>query len=312
MFSSSDSAAPTWSLLSASIVGADHQRRGAPLQDYALTQSFNDDTMVVVAVADGHGGERHFRSATGARLGCEVLVQCIADIVAAANGPADLVSGLSQLSATACAAVLDGWRSAVRRDALEHPFVLDDPLLVASAQSIARRDPELAEQWTGALCGETERSASARVSAYGSTLLGIVAMPGYIWWFQLGDGSLIEVSDAGTARLLCEPHSAAIADATPSMSTEGASRYVRTGSRIVSEECPVMLAAVSDGFSNSFEDNAGMMAFFEGALPLAREYGTAALGDFVPQWLEDMTQAGSGDDITVAWALDRRQGQDRR
>jgi Protein phosphatase 2C len=298
---SSSSELTSWALLSSSIVGADHQRRGAPIQDYAMTESFGDGTVALV-VADGHGGERHFRSATGARLGCEVLVELVGDILSVSRDPA---RALAQLSDDSCASVLDRWRQRIRTEVSADPFRWDDADLLASAEIIARRDADVAQQWIDALCGETERSDSTRISAYGTTLLGIVVLPSALWWFQLGDGSLIEVAGDGRASLLCEPHSSAIADATPSMSTEGARRYVRTGSRPINGDTPMLLAAVSDGFSNSFEDTAGMMGFFEGALPLAREYGCDALGDFVPGWLGEMTQAGSGDDITVAWALDR-------
>ncbi len=295
-------APPRWSASATSIVGADHLRRGVQSQDYASIHQIADGSITIVAVADGHGGDRHFRSAVGSRLGCEVFTEYVAEV---AGPDGDWSASVARLLGEAPGELLERWHVRVREHVVANPFAPEDLGLRAAAESIGRRDADGAGEWTSLLIGGDDvRSMTARISAYGSTLLGLLVTPSHLWWFQLGDGNLVEASDEQGAQLLCEPHAKAFADSTPSLCSVGAERYVQCGARrFVRPTEPWLVAAVTDGFSNSFEHERGMLEFFTGALPLAHEHGPEAMHEFVPRWLSDMTQAGSGDDVTLAWAL---------
>lgn len=292
-----------WSASATSIIGADHVQRGVPSQDFAAIRQHHGGAVTIVAVADGHGGDRHFRSAVGSRLGCEVFVEYVGELALGA-GP-EWSGAVERLTESAAAELVGRWHRRVRADIAADPFTADEPGLQSAAEAIARRDPDSAGEWTSLLlAGDDARSVAARASAYGSTLLGVLVTPSHLWWFQLGDGNLVEASDRTGARLICEPHAKAFADSTPSLCSAGAERYVQCGARRLDPATgPWLVAAVTDGFTNSFEHERGMLEFFEGALPLAREHGPDALHEFVPRWLTDMTHAGSGDDVTLAWAL---------
>jgi uncharacterized protein GlcG (DUF336 family) len=76
----------TWQVITGSARGAAHRVSGLPNQDAVASQ---DGPGVVVAVADGHGHIRHFRSADGAALAVDVA--CRAASQAAAGLAADTI-----------------------------------------------------------------------------------------------------------------------------------------------------------------------------------------------------------------------------
>src|SRR5207248_3596518 len=60
----------TWQVITGSARGAAHRASGLPNQDAVSSQ--DGPGGVVVAIADGHGHRRHFRSADGAALAVDV------------------------------------------------------------------------------------------------------------------------------------------------------------------------------------------------------------------------------------------------
>jgi len=69
-----DGGATTWEVLVATARGATHEIGNLPLQDAAgfIGEPGRSGSAVVLAVADGHGNERHFRSARGSALAVDI------------------------------------------------------------------------------------------------------------------------------------------------------------------------------------------------------------------------------------------------
>jgi serine/threonine protein phosphatase PrpC len=56
-----------WRIIGESIQGASHKRSGQPNQDaIALSPASGDSLPLILAVSDGHGGAKYFRSDKGA------------------------------------------------------------------------------------------------------------------------------------------------------------------------------------------------------------------------------------------------------
>lgn len=71
-----------WRPVHASHVGARHQARGEGCQDSSLSLggTLADGTpFSLLAVADGHGDSRHYRSAIGSRLACALTAELVQD-----------------------------------------------------------------------------------------------------------------------------------------------------------------------------------------------------------------------------------------
>ena len=53
-----------------SVIGASHTRSGKPCQDFSV--SYSDDNVTILVVCDGHGGSTYCRSEKGASIAANV------------------------------------------------------------------------------------------------------------------------------------------------------------------------------------------------------------------------------------------------
>ena len=259
--------------IGASRTGAAHRRAGRPCQDALLCgelRSADGQPVMVMAVADGHGGRRYVRSDVGSRLACErALVEVQRTLgerpLGGGEGEADWSRWLER---ELPAAIERGWLEAVeahwREEPGEGPFL---PLL------------------------------------YGSTL-GLVVMTAR-WWGHtgLGDWDLVRVEADGRP-LLIEEESETIApgEATCSLcQPQAASLFARRASLhpIAPDDGDFALVLCTDGIRKSCATDADFLTLAawlarSGAEPAAE--GTGAL----PAALDRISREGSGDDVTVA------------
>lgn len=141
--------------------GSDHLVTGKPCQDYVLAHSFSD-YLHMVAVADGHGGEKYTHSESGSRIACECLVLVINQMLTHTPCWTDTVE--KNLIRTFQSYefkrfFINCWRKAVIEDYLQH-----NPEDKSNPVSIIRK--------------------------YGTTLLFALITPNTYILGQLGDGAI--------------------------------------------------------------------------------------------------------------------------
>src|SRR5579859_5202467 len=105
-----------WRAIVGTARGAAHVARGLDNQDSAASQAIDAVGGTVVAVADGHGHDRHFRSATGSRLATRSACAVVAELVGENAG----APWTAELAGTLCGklpeAIVGEWRAAVATD----------------------------------------------------------------------------------------------------------------------------------------------------------------------------------------------------
>ena len=129
-----DEARGLWLALTASRLGAAHQAVGLPNQDAVAAQQVQPDVLVA-AVADGHGHQRHFRSARGSKLAVAVACEAAQELAARldefeAAGPIE-----SEVLRNLVPAITGRWRNAVRDDIAADPFTIQEQAARASGDS---------------------------------------------------------------------------------------------------------------------------------------------------------------------------------
>lgn len=67
-------------LMSESVAGASHLLLGKECQDSNLSWRSADADIAIMAVSDGHGGDKYFNSSVGASKACEIAVESIRDL----------------------------------------------------------------------------------------------------------------------------------------------------------------------------------------------------------------------------------------
>jgi len=130
---------------------------------------------------------------------------------------------------------------------------------------------------------------------YGTTLLAALARRDWVLYFQIGDGDVLAVDDAGCAARPLPPDPRLTGVRTTSLCQNDAAHHARV--RRV-EESPALIILSTDGYANSYANDEAFLQIGPDYLALVRENA-----DDVERRLEDIltqvTRQGSGDDITL-------------
>ncbi len=86
---------------------------------------------------------------------------------------------------------------------------------------------------------------------------------------------------------------------TTSLCAPEAWRDFRVNFQPLTQSRPALILLSTDGYPNSFRDEAGFFKVGSDILNMIRENGLASVKDNLAGWLSDSMRAGSGDDVTL-------------
>ena len=259
-----------WHVLGRSVCGASHRRRGAPNQD-ALEWSRAGNAGVAVAVADGHGSAASFRSGAGAALAVECAGRLLREACSQWTERERAAAAAPSLAGELAAQ----WRSAVTRHLAEFPFSRAESQLLAGGEE---------PHWR----------------AYGSTVLAVLATPSYVLYLQLGDGDILIVSDSGEVSRPWPRDPRLLGLETTSLCGDHAAAETRVTVAAHGAAPPALVLLSTDGYANSFREDHDFERTGRDLLELIRQDGIEGVEANLESWLNEASELGSGDDITVA------------
>jgi serine/threonine protein phosphatase PrpC len=282
--------APTWTALSASVRGATHERDGRGNQDaVALRLSRSNFDPLFVAVADGHGSARSFRSDRGSRFAVACARESFLDLLRRHRPGASFSRLRRQFQRRWTSAVLARWRAMVRADIEKEPF---SPFEFAPFPEAPPR-----------IVPGRELPFHAYL-AYGATLVVAAIARGCVFYAQLGDGDILIVSEDGQVTRPWPRDHAFFANVTVSMcSPDAADHFHGKVSALRAGSAPALILLATDGYANCFTDDDGFFQVGADFLDYLREAGPAFVQEKLGPWLRESSRDGSGDDITVGLAL---------
>ena len=270
----------TWQVATAGATGAQHEAAGLPYQDAAATVGLAADGApgpVAVAVADGHGHTRHFRSDRGARFAAGAACQVGAQLVPQLEAAADAADVESIVDDAIVGPVLTRWRRAVAADLVAEPMEADDPVL-----------------------------------AYGSTLAVAVLTGRWAVAAQIGDGDMIGIGPSGDAVPLVAPAPVLDGNRTASLCQDDAEEAFRVAVLDVRVTPVVAVLLATDGYGNAQVDDPWEPGVAADLARLLQERGGAWVATQLPSWAARCASSeGSGDDVTLALAFDASCGDAR-
>ena len=277
-------APPSWRILAATATGATHTSGGWPHQDAVGSRPTpGQDAVVpplVVAVADGHGHPRHFRSARGARLAIEVACDVgheAGALLATAAGPEAVFAAVRD---SIVPRLVGEWRERVATDLATLPVT--GPELAASGA-----EPDQAD-----------------LIAYGSTLLVAIVAGDYIGLAQIGDGDVIAIGPDGDTWQPVPGDAGLDGYHTTSLCQEDPEGSFRGGVIEWPRRPVAALALCTDGYGNAQATDPWQPAFGADLARLLHERGSDWVAEELPRWVALCASAeGSGDDATVALLL---------
>ena len=268
----------TRSVFGESVQGASHVRTGKECQD-SLKKIEKDENTVILAVADGHGSDSCPYSKTGADIAVNVFCKIMEDYLDTyAERPEMLLTFLKREGDTKVAQAIDTeWK---RR--------------ILKIHSNNKRET--------VLDSEGNKDKNAVYKLYGSTLIGLVITEEFLFAFQLGDGDIMEVSDAGVQNVI--EADKILGTETHSLSKPEAWRKVitRIKKKEGAQKLPVMYMLSSDGMANSYKNEEEFRKTCGDYYKLLCKHGTKAVSDSLRDWLNETSELGCGDDITALFA----------
>jgi hypothetical protein len=227
---------------------------------------------LIVALSDGHGGSKHFRSDRGAKFAVESARQCLEEL-AKHRGEPDLATVDRIAQESLPAAIENSWNEMVDADHEAHPFT----------------ETELASLNDG----------DSHRLAYGATLLASLATPRFLVHLQLGDGDLLVLEDDETIAKPLPDDPLLAGNATTSLCMPGSRQHMRVRLCPLETQVPRLIMLSTDGYSNSFDPHD-----FPKRLPeyhqLIEGGHAEAVEAQLEGWLSAVSQDGSGDDISLA------------
>ena len=255
-----------WEAAGISVRGARHLADGLPCQD--AVRVYQDDRLVILTVADGHGDPKHARSDEGARIAVEVAAAILRELGALLLAEQDT------------------------RNPLEIQANLKRHLPGRIGWEWNRRVRAHAGH------GDQDGAWHEAVQLYGCTLLAALFTDKLGVFVQLGDGDILVVEDGGEARCIFPLHDDIYGSVTHSLCQPGAVDYSRV--RCERQAAPRLALLASDGVRDCLlEQPEAFLGVGTWLLGRVERQGWAAAREGLPAWLADLTRLGNGDDVTI-------------
>jgi len=262
-----------WQVLGSSVRGSSHLRSGLPNQDAI---AWSQEAGTILALADGHGSPKCFRSDRGARFAVR-STQSILSRSLCGLFEARAMAGTEQaLSSLAAQIVLD-WQRQVDADIEASPF-LPSEFMTAEVRRSNGMNPRI---------------------AYGSTLLSAGIVDDAVFCLQIGDGDILAVSDDADVNRILARSELKLGDETESLAMENAARQFRFYYSPAGGPAPALILLSTDGYANSFRNDSGFLSVGRDILDIIRTDGLDHVDRNLGLWLSEASRLGSGDDATM-------------
>ena len=249
-----------------SVRGASHEDTGTPCQDSARV--LITDTLAVAAVSDGHGSEKHFRSASGSEMAARVALRSLTDFCER-NGSLSAVFSNDPAEAARRIAgnIICGWNDEIAAHLRFSPLT---PQERGISEKYGGIQPEV---------------------MYGATLILAAADRDGVFGLQIGDGTFTLETAAGAGFPMPEDDRL-VGNLTTSLCDGDAINSFRSFWR---EGAIRSVTLSSDGLINSFLSRDDLLSF-AGRTSRLSQQDIPALSEH----LRERSVAGSRDDISVA------------
>ena len=275
---------PEWRIIGETVPGASHLRAGIPNQDSILHVRESARSLpLVLSVSDGHGSNKCFRSDRGSRFAVKKAAQLVGEFLDERRGRFDHAELESAGKDFLPREFVRRWREAAEADLKAKPFSPEE------FGTLEKKDGPR---------GRTLVEANPLL-AYGATSLTVAVEESFILYLQLGDGDILTVSGSGEIDRPLPEDDRLFANETTSLCSAGAEQDFRFRVQQISGEPPALILLSTDGYVNSFSDEAGFLKVGNDLLEMLRTDGFDFVNESLKGWLEEATHKGSGDDTTL-------------
>lgn len=276
-----------WNVMTHSVCGAVHERRGLPNQDHVDSEivPFKNGNAWIIAVSDGHGSAKYFRSHIGAKLATTAALEVLKQILAY---HATKESSPSQIKRTVEVDLPKGiiykWEEEVTKHLRENPIHEDEWTRLEEAEGNAAR----------------RRLQNSVTIPYGATLLAVAVTREFIIYLQLGDGDIVEVYPEDIVQYPISEGQRLVADETYSLCSPKPKDHFHVRFQTLIDVHPTLIFVATDGYSKSYPGKHEFQRVVTDYSEVLFSEGKEVVVTHLPMWLSEVSSSGSGDDVTVA------------
>jgi serine/threonine protein phosphatase PrpC len=238
---------------------------------------------LILAVSDGHGSAKYFRSHVGAERAVETAAWVIQDLLDGQPDPTNLSAIKRTAEDRLPQEVVRRWKESVTEHFTQSPLTPDE------LGTLEQRD--------GAAARQTILDNPAL--AYGATVLAVLVAETFVLYLQLGDGDILVISEDGEVTRPMERDTRLFANQTTSLCSTDAWRDVQVRFQALVDPPPAVILLATDGYANSFVNETAFLQVGTDIWEMIRAEGLEAVQSGMATWLNEASQAGSGDDITL-------------
>ena len=245
-----------------------------------------------VIVCDGHGGDKYIRSAAGSYMACQAGKKAISafmeHIVTDKTFREKFFSSETargEMFEQLARSIIQQWNWTVAAD-YDSRAIGDDPRFVVLTEEEKR---------------ELQHENS---KAYGSTFLAAVLCDGFYFILKLGDGNIcilrdgeVEFAEACSADLRDESLQFNV---TTSLCSSTADREFRYAFVKYREDAVHGIVLTTDGVINSYINEEAYLHLIGNIFASYSEKDTRGAREELESFLQELSQKGSGDDLSVA------------
>lgn len=277
------------------VIGASHIKHKKPCQDFSFS-AFNPENFkkskkqyAIAIVADGHGSSDYFRSDRGSRMACEVaresvrlLMQDSENGINNNRGSKLLLDNPDYYMGKLKKTIITLWRDMVAKDFADNPFT-DEEMNSMSDKGRAKYE---------------ENPHLRYVNAYGTTL--ILVLKHSLFWFglQIGDGKCVACYPKAEFVQPIPWDDKCFLNVTTSLCDEDA--FERFRHSFHTDTFPDAIYIATDGVDDSFGTDERLNGFYEKLTLSFMEKGTEKTVQELEYFLPQLSEKGSGDDISIA------------
>ena len=282
-------------IIGESIRGYTHIQRNLECQDRKLSRELEDGSLVL-SVADGHGSRSCPYSGTGAELAVNTFCKLIDELHSDFQNAGDLVDfqNAEDLSGFQNAEDLSGF--------LNHQGGLKFAQTVERAWKEAVQTIHREKGLPMPMTQTGEEDLNALYRLYGTTLLGLLIAPTFVFAFQIGDGDITYVDDGGVQPVVVADKLLGV-ESHSLCSREAWKKAVSTVHfQPWEQHLPCAFLLSTDGLSNSYADDEAFRQTCAQYFEALKTYGPDTVEENLPEWLSETSRLGCGDDTTLLMA----------
>lgn len=253
-----------WQAAGFSVRGARHVLDGGPCQDAMHIVETED--IVILAAADGHGDQKHYRSDEGAKIAVEVATELLTILL------------------------LDLLKEEERR-----PHDIERSLRYHLPRRISWEWNRRVKERAGL---GNDGDWHQDLVQFGSTIMAVAITPKFGLFIQLGDGDIMLLNADGSANLIFDADEEMYGSLTHSLCQPNIALHTQICCRSWQE--PHMVLLSTDGLRDSLQgDEEAYIQVGRWLSQRLESEGWNKVIDGLPSWLEEISRRGNGDDTTL-------------